>query len=652
MSIEKMKESEELHPLEGRVKSLIETFGAEKEGKIVQEEIYYNTAKNFGSKLHIESYESLREKMEELGIGQVRIVLISDEKIIIQLFECFTCGEMEYQGKSVCYFEGGILAGAISNICGQAMDAKETKCNALGDDYCEFVITPVGEKQDLPQKARSTTDTEDNMMDLTLYTLKLAKSYNQVESRTKRFHNINLQLNKALKKAVEINSFNKQMLDSMPNSLALIDGNGVIVKINKQYQEFLQTKAEELEKKNVKSFGWVSQYREVLDTGDAAIWQENIQGQEYIIFESPVEEGKGILRQLIPVESEFIKLMLDKMSYLEKEMNYYKYKVMEKERGLGSIEAMGNNSEKMREVTKYMKKVSKLDATVLLRGQSGTGKSMYAKILHEESLRRNDPFVCIDCTTIPENFFEVELFGYEPGAFTGASKDGKTGKLELADGGTVFLDEIAEIPMETQSKLLRFLQEKEFERIGGVKTNKVDVRIIAATNQDLEKMIESGKFRKDLYYRLNVISITLPSLKERWEELPHLTNKILLDFCKEVGIGLKEVSEEGMKALISYDWPGNIRELENIIKRLAIHSDSGIIDKADIVKVLDHTGKPEEIGRSNTSDSSPKKMEQSEKEQIIEMLGICENNKTLTAEKLGITRQTLYNKIKRYQIIL
>lgn len=644
--MEEIKTTENIDPLEGRLKSLIKTFDSENEGVVVEEEIYYNTAKNFGSRLNIESYNALREKMEELGIGQVRIVLISDEKIIIQLFECFTCGEMEYRGKPICYFEGGILAGAISNISGEPMDAKETKCNALGDDYCEFELTPLEKNRELSKASKNPSKEEDNMMDLTLYSLKLAKSYNQVESRTKGFHDTNIRLNKALKKAMEINNFNKQMLDGMPNALALIDGNGVIIKINKQYQDLLNKKAGTLEKKSVKSLDWTSKYEEVLKSGNAAIWQERVRGKEYIIFESPVDEKQGIIRQLIPVESEFVKLILDKMSFLEKEMKYYKHKAIEKERDSETLEVMGRYSEEMKEIISYMKKVSGMDATVLLRGESGTGKSMFAKIMHQESLRRNNSFVSIDCTTIPDNFFEVELFGYEPGAFTGASKEGKVGKLELAHGGTVFLDEIGEIPLETQGKLLRFLQEREYERIGGIKIHKVDVRIIAATNLDLEKMIEMGKFRKDLYYRLNVISITLPPLKDRWEELPHLINKILLDFCREVGLGMKEVSEGAMKELISYPWPGNIRELENIIKRMAINSEGDSISREDIVKVLGSGGE------SLHAPPSLGELENNGKKQIETMLQSCGYNKTLTAEKLGITRQTLYNRIKRYEISL
>lgn len=624
------------------LESLTTTFNTKNEVKNVEKDIYYNTAKNFGSRLNITDYDMLTQKMAELGIGQVRVTLISDEKIIVRLYECFTCGEMEYKGEAMCYFEGGILAGAISNISGQNMDAIETHCNALGDLYCEFELTPKALKSETCDSIK-----EDSMVNLALHSLKLAKNYNKVEHKTKHFSDMNQRLNKALKKAVEINNFNNTMLDSMPNCLALIDTDGIIIKINKQYNDFLEIGSKNVQNKNIKALNWTTKYKEVLATGNAAIWQEHIGDNEYIIFESPVAEGNGILRQLIPTQSEFVKLMIDKMTFLEREMKYYKNKVMEKTNDVENIDDLSVDSDSMREVIRYMKKVSKTDATVLLRGESGTGKSLFAKAIHNESHRRDKPFVCIDCTTIPENFFEAELFGYEAGAYTGANKNGKVGKLEMAHGGTVFLDEIGEIPIETQSKLLRFLQEKQFERIGGVATKRVDVRIIAATNQELETMINMGQFRKDLYYRLNVININLPSLRERLEEIPSLTKKILLDFCREVGIELKGINEEAMKELIHYNWPGNIRELENLVKRLAINSDQSIITKNDVIKEMQTT-----TPKVQHIHSEELQIYQGEKQHIITVLKRHDNNKTQAAKELGITRQTLYNKIKGFQISL
>lgn len=631
--------------LESNLKSLVNILNSQNEVKIVGEELYYNTGKNIGTRLNIKDYDMLVTKISELGIGEARVNLISEEKIIIQLYECFTCKDMKYTNNPVCFFEGGILAGAVSNICGKNMDAIEVSCNALGDSYCEFELT---KRYALPNTSSDNSELikkDTNILNLTLHSLKLVQNYNKIEHTTTQMYNLNKQLNKNLQNALEINNFNKTMLDSMTNCLALIDKNGVVIKINKQYKAFLNIDYYKIEKKSVKSLGWTSKYREVLSSGNPSIWQEIINGNCYIIFESPVNnESEGVLRQLIPLESDFIKLLLDKMSFLEKEMKYYKHKSMGLSSKYDDTDLIGH-SDKMKEIRVYINKVAKTDATVLLRGESGTGKSKFAKVIHNESLRQNKPFVYIDCSTIPKGFFEAELFGYEDGAFTGAKKNGKPGKIEAADGGTVFLDEIAEIPLETQSKLLRLLQEKEFERVGGINTKKLNIRIISATNQNLEKMVSICTFRKDLYYRLNVINITLPSLRDRFEEIPSLVTKILSDFCKEANIDIKEVEEDGISQLIHYNWPGNIRELENFVQRLIINSDNIKITKNDIIKELNSVKKLN-LSSINASED----INIVEKELIVNTLKKYNYNKTIVAQVLGITRQTLYNKVKRYNI--
>ncbi|AGF55880.1 transcriptional regulator with PAS, ATPase and Fis domain [Clostridium saccharoperbutylacetonicum] len=642
--MKKIETVEKSNELESNLKSLINILNSQNEVKIVEEDLYYNTAKNFGSRLNITDYDMLITKVSELGIGNARINLISYEKIVIQLYECFTCKDMKYTGKPVCFFEGGLLAGAVSTICGQDMDAIEVCCNTLGDSYCEFELTKSHILSNISNENSELIKRDNNILNLTLHSLKLVQNYNKIEHTSTQICNLNKQLNKSLETALEINNFNETILDSMTNCLALIDRNGVIIKINKQYKDFFNIDSYNIEKKSIKFLGWTTKYEEVLSSGNPTIWQETINGNHYIIFESPVDESRGVLHQLIPLESDFIKLLLDKISFLEKEMKYYKYKAMELKSESDDSDLI-SNSDKMKEIRVYINKVSKTDATVLLRGESGTGKSRFAKVIHSESLRRNKPFIYIDCTTIPKGFFESELFGYEDGAFTGAKKNGKAGKLESADGGTVFLDEIADIPLEIQSKLLRLLQEKEFERVGGITTKKLDIRIISATNQNLEKMVSMGTFRKDLYYRLNVINITLPSLRDRFEEIPSLVTKILSDFCQEVNLDIKEVEEDGMAQLIHYNWPGNIRELENLVKRLAINSDTNKITKKDIIKELNSI-KNLNVSTINSSED----INIVEKELIVNTLKKYDYNKTIAAQALGITRQTLYNKMKRYSI--
>lgn len=629
--------------VEKNLKNVLNLANTSQNSKAVEEEIYYNTAKNVGRSLNVTDYNSLSEKIMELGIGQIVITNMSDEKVIFRLDDCFTCSDMENVGKPVCYFEAGILAGAVSTISKQDMDALEVKCNALGDAYCEFEVTKaVGNKKSFNEDGDGGKN-DINMLYLTINSLKLAKSKNQIQSQSQRSTQDNKKLNDALENALEADNFNQNIIDSIPNYLAVIDNSGMVVRINKKYQEFLASAFEK--NTSIISLAWESKYTEVLASGEPAIWQQMISGKEHIIFESPILESKAVLRQVIPVESDFIKLLLDKISDLEERIDS-KNKAREQQ----AVNLCDTNiivdSHEMIELVNYIKKVSKTDASILMRGESGTGKTMFAEIVHQESPRSQKPFVYIDCTTIPRNFFETELFGYEPGAFTGASKNGKVGRLEMAQGGTVFLDEIAEIPIEIQSKLLRFLQEKKFEKMGSVTTRKVDTRVIAATSQNLEEMIRAGLFRKDLYYRLNVINIILPPLRERRQGIPGLVDKILEHISKETGTALKRIDEAGLRELMNYNWPGNIRELENLLKRLTFLVDDRVITNDLIIKEL----RTAETLNGFDSVTSKSEIKENEKDLIVKVLKSCHDNKSAAAEKLGITRQTLYNKIRKYKI--
>ncbi|WP_028840662.1 sigma-54 interaction domain-containing protein [Thermodesulfobacterium hveragerdense] len=234
----------------------------------------------------------------------------------------------------------------------------------------------------------------------------------------------------------------------------------------------------------------------------------------------------------------------------------------------------------MKEVYQLAKKVAPSNSTVLILGESGTGKEVLAKYIHFNS-KRQGPFVAINCAAIPEELLEAELFGYEKGAFTGAIKT-KPGKFEIANKGTLFLDEIGDLSAKLQAKLLRVLQERQVERLGGEHPIKVDVRIIAATNKDLEKEVEAGRFREDLFYRLNVIPIKLPPLRKRKEDIALLANFFLKKVCEREGVPLKRLSEKSLQRLLDYHWPGNVRELENLVERLVILTDKEIIEPEDL----------------------------------------------------------------------
>jgi two-component system response regulator AtoC len=243
--------------------------------------------------------------------------------------------------------------------------------------------------------------------------------------------------------------------------------------------------------------------------------------------------------------------------------------------------AIVGDSSQMQDIFRIIDKVADTPSTVLITGESGTGKELIASALHEGSSRRERPLIRINCGAIPKDLMESELFGYERGAFTGAVTS-KPGRFELADGGTLFLDEIGEIPVEMQVKLLRVLQEGEFERVGGIKTTRVDVRLIAATNRDLEQEIDAGRFRKDLYYRLNVVPIRLPSLRERSGDIPMLTRHFIDKYNRRLNKRIEGISDEALDRLASYAWPGNIRELENLVERILLLADGPRIELRDL----------------------------------------------------------------------
>jgi transcriptional regulator with PAS, ATPase and Fis domain len=306
----------------------------------------------------------------------------------------------------------------------------------------------------------------------------------------------------------------------------------------------------------------------------------------------------------------------------------------------------------MRNVMEKVIHYSKTDSTILLQGETGTGKELVAQCIHNQSERKNGPFVPINCGALPGNLLESELFGYEPGAFTGANRNGKAGLFELAHTGTIFLDEIGEIPLELQSRLLRVIQEREIMRIGGSSIVTVDVRIIAATHRNLLIDIAEGKFRSDLYYRLNVLSIGLPPLRERKEDLPLLINTIMDKISNRYKCSKPSLTSEMMDTLLSYSWPGNIRELENIVERLVVLFRTEIPKEVvfqEIIKELEANIEIQwenQVEYSNNSPIITTTLKDIEKHVILNQLEKFNGNKDLTARKLGISRATLWRKLK------
>jgi transcriptional regulator with GAF, ATPase, and Fis domain len=312
----------------------------------------------------------------------------------------------------------------------------------------------------------------------------------------------------------------------------------------------------------------------------------------------------------------------------------------------------------IREMYDVLERVADTPTTVLVTGESGTGKELVARALHEHSSRKDKPFIKVNCAAIPKELIESELFGYERGAFTGAVAS-KPGRFELANGGTLFLDEIGEIPIEMQVKLMRALQESEFERVGGIKTIRVDVRLVAATNRDLKKLIGNGSFREDLFYRLNVVPIRLPALRERATDIPLLVGHFLTKFNERLKKTVTGVEDEAMNVLCTYSWPGNIRELENVIERAVLFCDTQRLRATDLPPevrgsspVFSHTPTPETnlsaalSGEGGLKEHVKVAMSRLEKELVSRALQQTNGNVTHAARLLKISRKGLQLKMK------
>ena len=324
---------------------------------------------------------------------------------------------------------------------------------------------------------------------------------------------------------------------------------------------------------------------------------------------------------------------------------------------VGEEQIIGNSPE-MQEVYKLIGQVAEKDITVLIRGESGTGKELVARAIYQNSLRSRKRFIPVNCAAIPDTLLESELFGYEKGAFTGASERW-IGRFEQADKGTIFLDEVGSMSPSTQSKILRVLQDGEFNRLGGKEVIKVDVRVIAATNADLEKAVADGKFREDLYYRLNVISISLPPLRERKEDIPLLVEYFINKYRGDLGKDIRGITPAGLEALAGYSWPGNVRELENTIKRTIVLARGTIITPEDISILDSEEARPGAPGgrdgvatfvESALEKGGSDVLRELEKVAIEKALGWSKGNQKKAAEALGISRTTLRAKMKEYDI--
>jgi len=463
--------------------------------------------------------------------------------------------------------------------------------------------------------------------------------------------------NKRIKQELLNNEMYIDILNTIMNTLneciVLVNEMGVITMMSKAYKEFLG--CSNPEGKDVRDVIENTKLYEVIKNGNVKIGDiQEINGNKMIAVRVPIKEGNkiiGAVGKVIFKDIGDFYTLSRKLNNLEREIAIYKNELGKERKAKYSIENIIGRSSKIQEVKSIALKVAKTDSNVLITGESGTGKELFAHGIHNASGRYLGPFIEINCAAIPSELFEAELFGYEEGAFTGAKKGGKKGKFELANGGTIFLDEIGDMPMHMQVKLLKVIQDREIERIGGNIIKEIDVRIIAATNRNLENHVKQGKFREDLYYRLNVMRITLPPLRDRKEDISLLANNLRIKIASKLGIYVEGISKEAMTCITKYDWPGNVRELENVIERAIDLLDSDLIIKTNhLPERLTKYKLNKYINYNNDGKYLKDIISEVEKHVILNILNKNNWNKNKTANILGISRAGLYKKIEEYKL--
>lgn len=439
------------------------------------------------------------------------------------------------------------------------------------------------------------------------------------------------------------------LMNEIDETIIFVDAEGYIEALSLAYAEFLKVDRDDVIGKHVSEVIENTRLPVVLVTGEAEVAQpQKIRGKNMIASRIPIiRDNKvvGAFGRVLFKNVDELGTLYHRINKLEQELNFYESKFATMNVAKYSAEDLVGNSPEIKELRKTVKQVAKSNSNVIIQGESGTGKELVAHAIHSERWGDRRPLICVNCAAIPGELMESELFGYEEGSFTGAKKGGKIGLFQAAHGGTLFLDEIGEMPIHMQVKLLRVLQDKEVQKIGSTETEKVDVRIITATNRDLNKMVENGEFREDLYFRLNVISINIPPLRERSGDIPVISELFLKKMSENQYIFVKGISARAMEYMKSYKWPGNVRELENVLERAANFVDSsGMIKTEHLPNVIG--GMAERTNRKTLKET----IEETERLLIVDALIDNSGRKNLAAKALGISRTSLYEKIEKYNI--
>jgi PAS domain S-box-containing protein len=443
------------------------------------------------------------------------------------------------------------------------------------------------------------------------------------------------------------------IFNSIYNGAMVTDADGYITHFNKPYGQFLGLNPEEQIGKYCLDAIENSRMHIVAKTGRPEINQSHyIMGQNMVVQRIPIKkDGKiiAVFGQVMFKDVRDVRKLAQKLSLLESKVKLYEQELMNLRSTRYTLDSIIGKSKAMVSLKKEALNAATTRYPVLLTGESGTGKELFAQAIHHASPRKLHPFVRINCSAIPKDLIESELFGYEKGAFTGARSSGKPGKFELAHNGTVFLDEIGDLPLEMQPKLLRVLEEKEFERIGGTSFIRSNFRLIAATNQNLENMLAEGRFRKDLFYRLNVISLHIPPLRKRKVDVGVLSRYLLKQLTEEANLPEIDVDSEAEQVLKNYEWPGNVRELSNVLERTLSSFNGRTIRTLDLPFYLHRSSKKTDNHHYGTIKEAVVRAEIDAIRQALVETGY---NKARAANMLGIHRTLLYKKISRYNISL
>ncbi len=437
--------------------------------------------------------------------------------------------------------------------------------------------------------------------------------------------------------------------------LIVVDTDANIIFMSKQFADYIDVSQDEVVGKPIKEVFPPTKMDKALSKGETEIGDFYvIEGKTVASTRVPLRKnGKmvGLMEYDLFQDTELLEQFIENYINLDEEIKYYKEEVQKLRSARYSIDNIIGSSQAIETLKKEIRYAARTNSTVLIQGETGSGKELVAHSVHNLSKRYFQNLIRINAASIPENLVESELFGYEPGAFTGAKPKGMKGKFELADRGTIFIDEIEELPLSIQAKLLRAIQEREIDKIGGKKSIPIDIRIICATNQNLDQLVRENKFRKDLYYRLNVVKINVPPLRERKDDIPKIAEHTIGILNNMLGKNIRGIESKVIEELIKYDWPGNVRELQNVIEKAMNFADENMLKVKDFKFLFAERCMDPDMTHLEWDNPIEEIKKNAEREFIIKALELNDGNRTKTAGLLKISRPLLYQKMKRLNIL-